>query len=206
MIPKLIFRYSSIHDHKSQQHLETLYRAYKDKSIKKNLEEYPSRGETENYIEKIRIVWNRDEKGILRAISRLTGLKWQEDCIIVYFVGYLTSPYSDPVTIRPYKNKNDFVDILTHALIHQIEHQNSGFFKKWLKYMDKEYNHEERGTKKHLLLHSVHKKILTELGGESRLRRILKRGVGEEYKRAMQIVDTEGSENILKKFRKIVKS
>lgn len=202
MIPKIVFKYSSIHDSFWQKYLDFFYKAHKNPKTKKILDNYPSRRKLENYIEKVRPLWEKEEQRVLKEIERIMNLKWQEPIIKVYLVGGCI-PYSDPLTMKPYPNLNDFVDVLIHELIHQIQSQNSKTFRKWLNYMRKKYGKEKRKTKSHILLHAVHKKIYLELFDEKRLKRNLKRSVRDSYKRAWQIVEEEGYEEIIKKFKKV---
>ena len=204
MIPKITFRYSEIHDEMMKLQLETAYVAYKKPKTKKAVENYPSPKRIKNYILKIEPLWKKQEKRILQEISKLTNLHWIEKIIKVYVVGNFR-PYSDPLTVRLENNPKDFIDILTHELIHQIQSQNSKIFKKWLAYMKKKYKKEKRRTKSHILLHAVHKMIYLRLFNKKRLNRNIKRSYRDSYKRAWEIVEEEGAENIIKKFREVIK-
>src|SRR3989344_4336022 len=98
MIPKTIFRYSKVHDDILKFHRETWYKLNKDSETKKNLDNWASKDKIRNYIEKIKPLWKKEEKRILKEIAQITKLKWQEPIIKVYFTGNFT-PYSDPLTI-----------------------------------------------------------------------------------------------------------
>ena len=204
MIPKIIFRYSSIYDELFKSNLEKYYEVSKSEHTKKVLEDYPSRKRIGNYVKKIEPLWKEKEKKVLEAISKISGLKWQEIFIKVYIVGKCR-PFSDPLTICPHKKNYEFIDVLTHELIHQIQTQNSKIFKKWLDHMKKKYGKESRITKSHIFLHAVHKKIYLEIFDKKRLNKNLKRSIRPEYARAWQIVEEEGYENIIKKFREVIK-
>src|SRR3989344_7105226 len=123
------------------------------------------------------------------------GLKWKEKNIRCYVVGRNQS-FSDPLTVRIQKNKNDFVDLLTHELIHQLQSQNNKITKKWWKYASKKYEGEPKITLNHVLLLAVHKKILIEIFNKNRFRRNVKRTAFPDYKRSWKIVEEEGYENI----------
>ncbi|RZD30542.1 hypothetical protein CXT76_02385, partial [Candidatus Parvarchaeota archaeon] len=73
MIPKIVFRYSNIHDSFWKNYLEIFYKLKKDPRTKKILDEYPSNKKIINFINKIRPLWEKDEKRILKEISKITG-------------------------------------------------------------------------------------------------------------------------------------
>ncbi len=204
MIPKIEFEYSSVYDEHWKKYLEIYYKAYKDPKTKIIIDHYPTKEKIMNYIKKIKPLWKKEERKILNKISELTKLEWKEEKIKVYMVGKCV-PYSDPLTMTFYKNNNDFIDVLTHELIHQIQSQNSKTYHKWALYVEKRYKKESPLTRRHILLHAVHKELYLKLLGKSRLNRNLKKSVKKSYKRAWEIVENEGYENIIKKFREVTK-
>lgn len=204
MIPKIVFRNSWIYDSFWKRDLKIYYKAYKDPRTKKILDNYPSPKKLDNYIRKTEKLWRKDEKRVLLKISKIMGLKWKENKIRVYVVGKC-GPFSDPLTMCLYKNLNDFIDVLVHELIHQIQMQNGSIMKKWWRYVEKLYKKEPKITIRHVLLHAIHKKIYLDLFDEKRLKRNLKRSVKDSYKRAWQIVEEESHEKIIKKFKELTK-
>ncbi len=199
MIPKIELRYSRIYDE--------MFRYSKDTKeiLKKKRKKYPAQSKIKKYIKEITPLWKKHEKEILKKISKVSGLKWKEKKIIIYIVG-LCKPFSDPLTIKPHKHKNYFIDTLTHELIHQIQIQSCDNWKKWWRYLEKKYKKESILTKCHILLHAVHWKILTEIFNEKRLKENIQRHKKfKDYKRAWEIVEKESYSEIIKKFRKITK-
>lgn len=199
MIPKIIFRYSWIYDRR--------YRESKmmKKFLKKRKEIYPSIKKISQYIEAIEKLWKKDEKRILKEISKVTGLKWKDKQIICYVNG-MGRPFSDPLTLRLYKNKNDFIDTLTHELIHQIQIQNRKKYMDWSKNKNKKYKTESVVTNNHIFLHAVHKVIYLKFFNKSRLNRDIKDSKKfPDYKRSWDIVEEEGHENIINQFKKLTK-
>jgi len=201
MIPEIEFRYSWFYDN--------LFRNSKDiKELlkKKNLnrkakKKYPTMKKVIKYRNEVWLIWKKHEKEILKAIQKVSSLKWKEKKIKVYFVGF-HRPFSDPLTMPIYANKNYFIDILTHELIHKIQNQNIHLWKKWKKEVNKKYSKESDTTKNHIFLHAVHWKILLDLFGEKRLKYIFRRSEKfPDYKRSWEIVEKEGYENIIKKFK-----
>ena len=73
LLPKIIFKYSWIYN----QHWKEIYN--KDKN-------YSSEKEICGYIKKVERLWQKDEEKILRELSVISGLSWQEESIICYVV------------------------------------------------------------------------------------------------------------------------
>ncbi len=196
MIPKIRFRYSRVYDDR--------YRISKDinKKLAKQNKKYPSQKKIRNYILKIESDWRRIEGKIFMEISKISGLKWNEKEIKCYIIGY-GRPFSDPLTLRLYKNKNDFIDTLTHELIHQIQIQNWKNIKVWWEYICRKYKKESILTKKHILLHAIHTEIYLKIFNMKRLNKnIMKNKDYLDYKRSWEIVQKEGYKNIINEFRK----
>ena len=191
MIPKIIFRYSENYD-------EIIKR-----SRKLELDEYPSKEEIEKYLEEIKKLWEKDK--ILGKISEIMGLKWTWNKINCYIVGRGTN-FAFPLTLTIWTKKTDFIDVLTHELIHRMEFQHRVHRTKWLKYLDDKYKGESDDAKNHILTFAVHKKIYLELFNQERLNRNIKRNDNMlDYNRAWEIVEQEGNDNIIEKFKEVTK-
>ena len=104
MIPKIRFIYSSVYDSMYRNSLEI------KKTLKKYGREYPPTKNVFKYTEQIENSWKKEGNKILREISKITGLKWKEKEIKCYVIGWGRC-FSDPLTIRMYKNKNKFTDM-----------------------------------------------------------------------------------------------
>jgi len=199
MIPKIEFVYSNIYN-EGYRTSENIQRV-----LKKENKKYPSSSKIIGYISKVEKIWRKQEKKILAEIAKITGLKWKEEKIKCYVIGFGRS-LSNPLTVKLFKNLNDFIDTLTHELIHQIQSQNKNKYKKWRRYLDKTYKKEVEVTKRHIFLHAVHKMAYLDLFDKKRLKRNIKRDdIKPDYKRSWEIVQKEGYENIIKKFREIIK-
>jgi hypothetical protein len=94
--------------------------------LKRTLKATPSPRKILNYIKSVEKLWNKVGKKVLREISKVTSLKWKSKVIHCYVVGKCV-PFSDPLTLPIYKEKDYFIDVLIHELIHQI------FLKTWRK-------------------------------------------------------------------------
>ena len=186
MIPKIEFVYSSIYD--------SMWPKPK-KKLSENI--------IDNYLNSIEKIWKKEGGKILSEISKISGLKWKEEKIKCYLLSGGRC-FSYPLTITYFKDKNRFIDILTHELIHQIQIQYADW-DKWKFYFFKnygKYNQESLLTKGHIFLNAVHYKILKKLYGKKRLNLNIKRhDKWADYKRAWEIVKEEGYENIIKNFK-----
>ncbi len=185
-MPKIIFRYSWIYD----------------QIWKGNKKKYPSQRKILDYIKEIEKLWKRYEKKILSELSKISHLKWKSKFIYCYIVGRC-KPFSDPLTIPVYKNKNYFIDVLTHELIHQLFIQNLRQSKKAWAYIFKKYKKESHTTKIHIPLHAIHTHIYLKFYGEKRLNRDIKLiSFLRDYKKSWEIVQREGYQNIIREFTK----
>lgn len=193
--PKVIFKYSSVYD-----------RRCREDWLRKDKKGYPSKRKILNYIKKVEKLWRKKEKEILKEISKITKLKWREKSINCYLVGRVR-PFSLPLTMPIFERKaNDFIDVLTHELIHNIFTQNQKYLKKSWNFFNRKYKKESQVTRIHILVHAVHSHIYMEFFGEKRLKRNIKRLVfRQDYKRAWDIVQKQGYHNIINEFVKMVK-
>jgi len=200
MIPKINFKYSWIYDEKMEQ----LYEAIKKE---RNLNhKYPDWKETLKYTKQIYKKWSAIANKVLIAIEKTSGLKWKEPKITCYVVGR-TIAFSDPLTVGTVNDKNWFIDILTHELIHQIFVQNMDKKEKYWKYLEKKYPKYGLSTRIHITLLAIHKSIYLTLSNKSGLKRDIKRAdkvvkYSPQYKTAWDVVDKEGYKNLIKEFKK----
>ena len=200
--PKIKFRYSNIYNKN--------YSKYKwvQERLKKEGKKYPSYEKIMKYIKEIEPIWRKIEKKVLTELSKISGLKWKEEKIICYVVGYAT-PFSDPLTMPIYQRNQDyFIDTLIHELIHQLFTQqgNSNKSSKSWKYIFKKYKKESYNTKIHIPLHAIHSCIYLKFFTEKRMQK----GIDyisflPDYKRSWEIVQKEGYKEIINEFNKRLK-
>ncbi len=187
MIPQIDFRYSSIYD---------------DRLFRKDKEVYPSVNEILEYGNEIEKSWSKICKKVLESLQKSSGLKWKEKNIICYLVG-TTRPFSDPLTIGIYKDKETFFDNLIHELTHRLIEQNKGLV---LKQLREKYKSESILTQNHILLNAILYKTYLEIFSQERLKQMIERDKNHpDYTRAWQIVEDEGHENIIKEFKRFIK-
>lgn len=199
MIPKIIFRYSPIYD-SNYRNSDIIKKKLEDKGLT-----YPSPKEIFHEIENIEPLWSKVESNVLKAISKISGLKWKEAKVICYVIGHGRS-FSDPLTIMLHETTDLFIDTLVHEMIHQIQIQNNELSKKWYSYIDKIYAGETVLTKNHIIVHAVHKEIYLTIFDKKRLETDIKEsGLSKDYARSWEIVEKEGHKNIINKFKEVTK-
>lgn len=199
MIPVINIRYSKIYDHKFRN--------------EKSRARYPKTSEILDYVDMVRGEWYLNGRKILKEIARITGLKWRDPFTICY-VATEGRSFSDPLTIKilgtdkKFIIKEDFVDMLTHELIHQIFIQNGKRADGAEMATIGDYVEEPPHTTAHILTHAVHKHIYLKFFGSSRLKKDIERArkpKNREYRRAWEIVEDEGHLNLLRRFRENLK-
>lgn len=195
--PRIEFVYSDIYDEIWEQWW------YDYGWAKRTGKPYPKPKHTISYIRQINPTWRRQEKKITKEIAKVTGFGWKRSKITCYVVGGCR-PFSDPLTLRPYKNPNDFVDLLTHELIHEIfsQNKNSKRYRRAERYVERKYKNESERTRDHILLHAVHAQIYIDLFGEERMKRDMALVKSfKDYRRSWGIVTRDGYKNLINKMK-----
>ena len=190
MLPKLNFIYSYIYD-------STLAGL--------SGKEYSSKtqAEAEKYIKIVSKEFSKCSEHILKDISNISGLKWQNQSIDAYISKYAPYSLSVPLTIKIYKNVKVSTAILVHELVHNIIFQN----KKSVRYkkLFEDFRNESATTKYHVIegaiLYELNKMLFFDgLGGFFEYDNWKSKKAGKEYNRAISIVIDKGPENIIKKY------
>ncbi len=133
--------------------------------------------------------WKPFEKKILTAMTDLLDLSFRQNIIDVYIAPWFNA-FSDPMVIGVMREPDEFVDLLTHELIHRILTDNTTLphetmlLDKWQKLFGKEHSF---GTVVHIPVHAVHKAIyLVVLNAPERLARDV---AGNEKYRATDYIN-----------------
>jgi hypothetical protein len=200
MIPKIDFKYSYIYDELFRNSIDL------NKILQKTGKKYPSAMETISFMNELEMVWKKEGGKILEKISEISGLDWKIKNISCYIVG-TCRPMSDPLTIKKCNDITHAVDILTHELIHNLQSQiNEKKWEKWQKYIDKKYARESSTTRDHILLNAIHMALYLDYFGADRLMRDMwNSNVSTDYKRSWEIVENEGPDKIVRKFRQLTR-
>jgi hypothetical protein len=118
--------------------------------------------------------WKPFEKQILAGLTEIIGASYRQNIIDVYIAPWFNA-FSDPLVVGVTREPDEFIDILTHELIHRILTDNSSIkpktnlISKWEKLFGRQ---KSLTTLVHIPVHSVHKAIyLDVLKEKSRLLR-----------------------------------
>ncbi len=196
-VPKIIFRYSSIYDELRRE------------KLKQKLPDYPSPKKILNFKQRVEKLWKRKGVKILKELSKISGLKWEEKEIDCYLVGGGIS-FSDPLTVSISKlSAKEFLKTLTHELIHRLfcQRQNRKRCKKAWQWIWRRYKKESPITKIHIPLFAIYSLFLLKFYGKKELKRELRKIKSyiwkrKDYLKAWEIVQTQGPLKILEKFKK----
>ncbi len=170
----------------------------------KNDNNPPSWEKMMKVIEERKRIWKKHEKKILTAMQKLAGLNFYSNLIDVYTVYGWRLAFSEPLVISMRYEGEDFLDVLTHEIIHvlltdNVQKKNGGFWPTM------EYpNIKDKSTIHHILVHAIHKEIyLNVLKRPDRLERDIKNCQDwPSYKKAWEVVEKDGHMDIIERFRK----
>jgi hypothetical protein len=193
-IPKIIIEYNRFLDpifiHYVQSNPE-----WKDCII-------PEKEDVLERVENYKNEWIKYEQEILYGLSNITGLKFNRDVIDIYIVSVNPRQFSNPIIIKSGFSPDEFVDTLTHELIHRLLVLNK--IKKDI-IIDDKYFTESEIVKNHIIVHALLKYIYLDiLKDDSRLKKNILRSKNHgtnEYTHAWEIVEQEGYKNLIEEFK-----
>jgi hypothetical protein len=163
----------------------------------------PTQDDVFKKIEDYKKEWSKYEGKILKGICSVLNLKFKRSAIDVYIVSGNPRQLSSPIVIKSGFSPDEFVDSLTHELIHILFEDNGR--KVPISIWDEMFSGETSSVKSHVVVHSVLKYIyLDVLKDEKRLERNVgssKKHNTNDYLRAWEIVEKEGYIEIIKKFK-----
>lgn len=151
--------------------------------------------------------WKPLEHKILTAMTDLLGLSFRQNIVDVHIAPWFNA-FSDPMVIGVMKEPDEFVDILTHELIHRLLTDNTAvphdymLLDEWQKLFGKEHTF---GMVVHIPVHAVHKAIyLDTLKEPKRLKRDIennKKYDATDYIGAWDYVEQHGYKDIIEQLR-----
>lgn len=165
----------------------------------------PSKEDWVRREKKLRALWAVNGKVVLQLMSKVTGLEWREERIIVYLTWGIPS-FSDPLTLNLRKDAQVAFETLTHELIHRIcsEPQNHKLIAaRWQKFVRK-FPNEQLVAINHVPIHAVHEVIWEKLFPR-RVAAIKQDLKLKPYIRSWKLVDTIGAHEVIKKIFKTSK-
>lgn len=71
-------------------------------------------------VENYKKEWEKYEQEILQGLYDITNLEFNRDAIDVYIVSVNPRQFSNPIIIKSGFSPDEFVDTLTHELIHRL--------------------------------------------------------------------------------------
>lgn len=182
-------------------HLDPIFQALTKLSQKIKDKSYPGEEEIEKKVESYKAAWISYEEKILKGISDILELEFFQDIIDVYIVGRAQS-FSDPMIVASTFEPDEFIDVLTHELLHRLLTDNTKKLNV-VKIWSEMFPRKERLTRNHIILYAVHKYLYLEvLKEEQRFKQDIERTKNPEYKDAWNIVEEEGYEKIIDQFKK----
>ena len=167
----------------------------------------PTQEEVFKRIEGYKREWSKYETKILGGICTVLDLEFKRNAIDVYIVSGNPRQLSAPIVIKSGFSPDEFVDSLTHELIHTLFGDNGERIP--ISIWDEMFSGETSPVKSHVVVHAVLKYIyLNILKDEKRLERnidVSKKHSTNDYSRAWEIVEKEGYIEVIKKFKGKIK-
>lgn len=204
MIPKINFRWSFIYQ--EEIHLPDSI-SYNDIDAEKYVKKF---------IAKLNKWWDNHGDQILRFMEDITGLQWKTNDVTCYVIKISKhGPISDPLTV-PIQlvedgeiftlSLNRYIDMVVHELIHRLFVQNDKLLDEYFDFLiKKKYANKNWNVASHVPVHAIHKEIFLRFFNRRRLNvEIEACKYYPDYKQAWDIVNEEGSQQVLAEFRKFV--
>jgi hypothetical protein len=169
--------------------LDPLYRRVHELDPAFAARPYPTEDEIERTVVGYRAEWEKDGARLLKGMCKKLKLRFRKNIIDVFVVGGARAQ-STPIIIPSRYPPDEFVDVLTHELLHNLlaEHEEEGDISN---IVDERFPYEWRLTKNHILVHAVHAYLFLEvLNDPARLTRDVEASARfpPAYKRAWDIV------------------
>lgn len=159
---------------------------------------YPAPAQIVKQVERYRRAWKRKEMLLLQAMQKVLHMSFSHNWIDVYIIGRGQS-ISNPVVISSRREPEEFVDVLTHELIHRLLAENREEVD-FLRIVNRRFKSESRSTKIHIAVHAVHYFLyLDVLNAPHRLKRDVEycKALPHAYSRSWQIVQEAGYKSII---------
>jgi len=192
---KIAFRYSRPYD----VHWDKWFKLKPDSTEREMLE----KTDVENIIHQLEKIWYPVEKNILDEISEILKLNWKEEEIICY-VASNAHGISDPMTVGiNNRNSDKIINTLIHELAHRIfiQEENKNLVEPAWAWVKSQYKEESLVTQIHIVCHSLLKHLYLKFFDNERLNQnIARHQKYDDYRKAWEIVEKEGYQNILDNF------
>lgn len=160
------------------------------KSRNLNIDKMMSKIEIFDFVNDAPKYWNQNSEKVFNKLFEITNLKYKDQRINCYLTNYDVNNYN-PMTIKMQDNRFNFSNQITHELIHILLDQNRKEIVPYKVYIDEKYKNESSETINHILVNSIHKKIIKELFYGKEI---------ESNDKSVEIIQNIGYENIIKEF------
>jgi len=149
-------------------------------------------------------LWQKDGEAILKALIKVSGLRFSRNQIEVHVVSVNPRSFSSPIVMKSRYDDVDFINTITHELIHCLFSDN---FDRVNAYLPWDQNIKKRDTANdHVFLHAILKYIyLDVLKSPKHLKKnlaISKKPSNEGYIQAWNIVTSGSYMEIIEEFRR----
>ncbi|MBU6431035.1 MAG: hypothetical protein KGJ58_00090 [Patescibacteria group bacterium] len=148
--------------------------------------------------------WIKYENKILSKICEILGLNFERNIIDVHIVSGNPRQFSNPIIIKSGFSPDEFVDVLTHELLHVLFQDNIDIFP--IKILNEMFQDESKTTKNHIITHAVLKFLYLDiLKDRERLERNIlnsKKHNSSDYTRAWEIVEEKGYREVIDDLKK----
>ena len=153
MIPKIIIKFNKFLDPIFTEWIQSKSE-YKDWTP-------PTKIELDDQILMYKREWDIYGEKILKAVCNITGLDFKRNQIDVHIVSGNPRPFSNPIVMKSRYDAMDFINTLTHELIHCLFQDNKETIG------DKpRYPHENEIVKSHVIVHAILKYIYLDILNE----------------------------------------
>lgn len=184
-----------------------------EKICKLNDWELPSDEQCLEWAENYRKAWVEKESDILSAMQEFTGLEFYKNVIDVSLAANII-PKSDPLIISFRSSADEFVDLLTHELIHvlltdnkiltlQGQERNFELLTEWKSMFAGE---SDFTTLVHIPVYAIQKKIMLEIQKQPsrvlRDREFMSKIGADSYVKSWDYIEANGHEVIINKLKK----
>lgn len=163
----------------------------------------PPKEEIIQQVKRYKEEWVKYEEKILRGLIQTTGLDFKNQIINVHIVSGNPRQISNPLIIKSGFLPSEFVDVLTHELIHKLFSNNSDKFS-W-SILTEMFPEESRTAKNHIFTHAVLKYIYLDiLKDKPRLDKNIIRSnnsTDDGYSKAWKIVEKRGYNELIKELK-----
>ena len=147
--------------------------------------------------------WGKQGIQVLQEMCGILNLNFQRNVIDVHIVSGNPRGFSEPIIIKSGFSPEEFVDTLSHELIHVLFQDN--IEKVPVSILSEMFPQESQLTRNHIITHSVLKYIYLEvLKGEPRLNKNIKKSSdasGSDYSHAWEIVEKRGYRELIDEFK-----